>query len=35
MSPRIPASMPCTAAEAPCTVVMHGMFIDTAADRIS
>ena len=35
MSPRIPASMPCTAAEAPCTVVTHGMFIDTAAERIS
>jgi hypothetical protein len=29
------ASIPCTAADAPCTVVMHGMFIDTAADRIS
>ena len=28
----MPASIPCTAAEAPCTVVMHGMFIDTAAD---
>ena len=35
MSPRMPASMPCTAAEAPCTVVTQGMFIDTAADRIS
>lgn len=35
MSPRMPASMPCTAAEAPCTVVTHGMFIDTAAERIS
>ena len=33
-SPRI-ASMPCTAAAAPCTVVMHGMPRDTAADRIS
>ncbi len=35
MSPRIPASIPCTAAEAPCTVVTHGMFIATAAERIS
>ena len=35
MSPRIAASIPCTAAEAPCTVVMHGMFIATAAERIS
>ena len=35
MSPRIPASMPCTAADAPCTVVTHGMFIATAAERIS
>ena len=35
MSPRMPASMPCTAAEAPCTVVTHGMFIATAAERIS
>ncbi len=35
MSPRMPASMPCTAAEAPCTVVTHGMFICTAAERIS
>ena len=35
MSPRMPASMPCTAADAPCTVVTQGMFIDTAAERIS
>ncbi len=35
MSPRMPASIPCTAADAPCTVVMHGMFIATAAARIS
>ncbi len=35
MSPRMAASMPCTAADAPCTVVMHGMFIATAAERIS
>ena len=35
MSPRMPASMPCTAADAPCTVVTHGMFIATAAERIS
>ncbi|SHW00273.1 Uncharacterised protein [Mycobacteroides abscessus subsp. abscessus] len=35
MSPRIPASMPCTAADAPCTVVTHGMLADTAAERIS
>ena len=27
--------MPCTAAEAPCTVVTQGMFIATAAERIS
>ncbi len=25
MSPRMPASMPCTAADTPCTVVTHGM----------
>ena len=35
MSPRIPASMPCTAADAPCTVVTQGMLADTAAARIS
>ena len=31
MPPLMPASMPCTAAAAPCTVVMHGMFAPTAA----
>src|SRR5690606_1088312 len=34
-SPLIIASMPCTAAEAPCTVVTHGMPRATAALRIS
>ena len=35
MSPARSASMPCTAAPSPCTVVMHGMFASTAAVRIS
>ena len=35
IEPRIDASMPCTAAPSPCTVVMHGMFAITAAVRIS
>ena len=35
MSPAISASMPCTAAPRPWTVVMHGMLAITAAVRIS
>ena len=35
MSPAITASMPCTAAPRPWTVVMHGMLAITAAVRIS
>ena len=35
MSPRRSASMPCTAAASPCTVVMHGTLLSTAAVRIS
>ena len=35
MSPAVSASMPCTAAPRPCTVVMHGMSAPTAAVRIS
>ena len=35
MSPARIASMPCTAAPSPWTVVMHGMFAITAAVRIS
>ena len=35
MSPALIASMPCTAAPSPCTVVMHGMLAMTAAVRIS
>ena len=35
MSPACCASIPCTAAASPCTVVMHGMFRATAALRIS
>ena len=35
MSPRIPASMPWTAADTPCTVVTQGMLTPTAAERIS
>ena len=35
MSPRIRASMPCTAAPSPWTVVMQGTLARTAAVRIS
>ena len=35
MSPARMASIPCTAAPSPCTVVMHGMLASTAAVRIS
>ena len=35
ISPAFIASIPCTAAAAPCTVVMHGMPFATAAERIS
>ena len=35
ISPAISASMPCTAAARPCTVVMHGTPLGTAAVRIS
>ena len=35
MSPDRSASMPCTAAASPWTVVMHGTFVSTAAVRIS
>src|SRR5699024_10636580 len=35
MSPRMPASMPCTAAAAPCTVVISAVDEEIAAERIS